>query len=339
MLANWKSIAAGLAATAMLIGAPASIALAGPVYDGKEVTLIVPNSPAGMMSRYAQTLAPHIAKNLGASNVRIDNQPGAGGLKGTNVLWKTDADGMTMAFTNVPTLLIAQLAESPGVQFNATGFVYLGRAASDPRLVLISGTSKINTIDDVRNLGRPFVFASQGTDEDFYTMVVLADTLGYELKIVTGYEGAADTALAIIKGDADGQMTGWPGSAAAIASGEMRPVAFATKDRQDVAPEVPTVFEYLKDETKKKQLEAIGSILALSRGFFGPPNMDPAAVDEMRTAIEKTLTDPAVVEELRSKGMPIVFLHGSKQQELVNEVFGAAGDLTPVFKKALAQIQ
>jgi tripartite-type tricarboxylate transporter receptor subunit TctC len=67
--------------------------------------------------------------------------------------------------------------------------------------------------------------------------------------------------------------------------------------------------------------------------------MDQAAVEEMRAAVEKTLTDPEVVKEMEGKGMPIVFLSGAEQQELVKEVFAAAGDLTPVFKAALAKIQ
>ncbi len=338
MYLKWKAIAGSLAACTVSIGLSAA-AMAGPVYDGKDVTLIVPNSPAGMMSRYAQALAPKIAANLGANSVRVENQQGGGGLKGTNNLWKSAPDGMTIAFTNVPTLLIAQIAESPGVQFDALKMTYLGRVASDPRLIVVGGKSEIQTVDDVRNLGRPFVYASQGTDEDFYTMVVLADALGYDLKLVTGYEGAADTALAVIKGDADGQMTGWPGSAASIEAGDVRPLVFATKERQDVAPDVPTVFEYLKDDKKKQQLNAITSVLALSRGFFGPPDMDPAAVEEMRAAITKTLTDPAVVEELGAQGMPIVQLPGVEQQALVEEVFAGASGMTPVFKHALEQIQ
>ena len=123
MFKHWKSAAAGLAAAAILAAVPLAGAVAGPFYDGKDVTLIVPNSPAGFMSRYAQTLAPHIAKNLGASNLRIDNQPGAGSLKGTNSVWAAKPDGMTIGFTNVPTLVIAQLAESPRLRFDATKFV------------------------------------------------------------------------------------------------------------------------------------------------------------------------------------------------------------------------
>lgn len=336
MISKLNRLGCAIGVAALLVGS----AWAGPVYDGKEVTLIVPNSPAGMMSRYAQTMAPKLAEHLGASNVRVENQPGGGGLKGTNNLSKAKPDGMTIAFTNVPSLLIAQIAESPGVQFDATKLTYLGRVASDPRLIVVGANSGIKSFEDIRNLGRPFVYASQGTDEDFYTMMVLSDVLDYDIKVVTGYEGAADTALAVIKGDADGQMSGWPGSAASIAAGDVIPILFATEERHpELDADVPTAFEYLKDEAKKAQLEAIVSILALSRGIFGPADMDPAATEEMRAAIKAMLTDEAFVKEMEEKGMPVVFLSGEDQEKLVKQVFNAASDLTPVFQNALKAIQ
>lgn len=336
MFARWKSAAA---TSAFVLAASMGAAMAGPVYEGKDVTLIIPNSPAGLMSQYAHTLAPHIARNLGARNVRVENRQGGGGLRGTNALWASDPDGMTFAMTNIPTLLIAQLAGSPGVQFNATEFAYLGRVQADPRLMFTGGTSGLATIQDVQNLDRPFVFASQGTDEDFYTMVVLADALGYELKIITGYEGDADTSLAVIKGEADGHMTTWTQSAPAVASGDKIAVLTTTFERLDVAPEVPTALEMIEDETMKSQLEAIMSILVLGRGFFGPPGMDEAAAEEMRAAIEATLTDPAVLAEMQEKGLPTGFGSAADQIANVEKVFAAGRDLTPVFEEALAKIQ
>ena len=53
----------------------------------------------------------------------------------------------------------------------------------------VGGKSAIKSIQDVRKLKRPFVYPSQGTDEDFYTMAVIADALGFQVKAVTGYEG------------------------------------------------------------------------------------------------------------------------------------------------------
>ena len=37
---------------------------------------------------------------------------------------------------------------------------------------------------------------------------VIGDALGFKVKAVTGYEGNADTTLAVIKGDGDGHITG-----------------------------------------------------------------------------------------------------------------------------------
>jgi hypothetical protein len=67
--------------------------------------------------------------------------------------------------------------------------------------------------------------------------------------------------------------------------------------------------------------------------------MDPAAAEEMRAAIQTMLSDPAITADMAEKGMPIVFMAGAEQQELVNQVFEAAADLTPIFKDALKQIQ
>ena len=334
-----KSAVAGLAAAALVMGASITGALAASVYEGKDVTLIVPNSPAGLMSQYAHMLAPHIAENLGARNVRVVNHQGGGGLKGSNILWEAKPDGMTFALTNVPTLLVAQLAESPGVRFNATDFTYLGRLQADARLMFTGKPSGLKTIEDVRKLDRPFVFASQGTDEDFYTMVVLADALGYDLKIVTGYEGDADTSLAVIRGDADGHMTTWTQSAPAVEAGDKNAVLTTTFERFDGAPDVPTALELIEDPALKAKMEAISSILVLGRGFFGPPDMDPEAAKELRAAIEKTLTDPATLQEMKEKGLPVGYNSAEAQKENVDRVFAAGKDLTPMFKDAVSKIQ
>ncbi|WP_018699563.1 Bug family tripartite tricarboxylate transporter substrate binding protein [Amorphus coralli] len=339
MQSRARTVLAGIAASAVIAGATVTGAFAQSPYEGEDVTLIIPNSPAGLMSQYAHTLAPHIAENLGARNVRVVNHQGGGGLKGSNILWESDPDGMTFAMTNVPTLLVAQLAESPGVQFNATDFTYLGRVQADPRLMFTGKPSGLKTIEDVRNLDRPFVFASQGTDEDFYTMVVLADALGYDLKIVTGYEGDADTSLAVIRGDADGHMTTWTQSAPAVEAGDKYAVLATTFERYEGAPDVPTALEIIEDPKQKENMQAISSILVLGRGFFGPPDMDPEATEALRAAIEKTLTDPEVLKEMKEKGLPVSFNSADAQKENVDRVFANGKNLTPMFKEAVTKIQ
>jgi putative tricarboxylic transport membrane protein len=308
-------------------------------YKGKSVTLVVPNSPSGTMTQYARMLAPFIQKKLGARLVRVDNQPGAGGLKGANGLWRAEPDGLTIGFTNISALVMAQLAQSRGVQFKAREFTYLGRAAAEPRILTVGGKSKIRSFNDILKLGRPFAFASQGTDEDFYTVAILADALGFKLRIVTGYEGNSDTALSVIRGDTDGHITGVIASKAAIDAGDKRVILAVTRERLPEFASVPTALELMSDQAKKKTIQAVTQVLGMGRGFFGPPQMRAEAAQQMRAAIAETFKDAALVAEAKKRRLDINFASGEQSQNEINAVIAEGDNLTDILKAALKSIQ
>ncbi|HEU5018060.1 MAG TPA: tripartite tricarboxylate transporter substrate-binding protein [Pseudolabrys sp.] len=284
-------------------------------------------------------LAPYIQKHLGARLVRLKNVPGAGGLRGSNELWRANPDGLTIGFTNVPVLVMAQLAKSPGVQFDATKFVYLGRAASEPRVLVVGAKGGIHTIADVKKLGRPFAYASQGTDEDFYSTAVLADALGFNLRLVTGYEGNSDTTLSVIKGDTDCHMMGWIAAKSGVDAGDLRVLLTMTKERLSDLPNTPTALELTADPTKKRMINAVITILDMSRGFFGPPKMDNQATKEMRAAIAATFKDPALLAEAKKRRFDLDFASGEKLQNGIDEVVAQDKTLSEILRKALKSIQ
>jgi len=326
---------AGVAA--LCLAAPPPVAASH--FEGKTVTLIVPNTAGGAMTQYARMLAPHIAKNLGAKDVRVDNQPGAGSLRGTNMLWNAKPDGMTIAFTNLPTLIMAQLAGSPGVNFDAAKFTYLGSVADDPRVLVVGANSPLKSMADVQKLDRPFVYPTQGTDEDFYTMSVLFNTIGKPLKAVTGYQGDPDTSLAVIKGEGDGHMTSWATTAPSLKSGEKRAILHMGDKRYPDNPDVPAVTEVITDESKLRPLRTMIDIMSVSRGFFAPANMEPQAVQEMRAAIAKTLADPELIVESQKRGLPLHFYSGESEQARVQRAMDGGKDLAPVLKAAAQSIK
>jgi putative tricarboxylic transport membrane protein len=308
-------------------------------YKGKSVTLVVPNSPSGPMTQYARMLAPFVQEKLGARLVRVSNQPGAGGLKGANGLWRAEPDGLTIGFTNISALVLAQLAQSPGVQFNAREFTYLGRAASEPRILTVGGKSKIHSLDDVLKLGRPFAFASQGTDEDFYTMAILADAFGFKLRIVTGYEGNSDTALSVIRGDTDGHITSVIASKAAIDAGDKRVILAITRERLHEFASVRTALELISDQAKRQTIQAVTRVLGMGRGFFGPPHMKTEAVQQMRTAIAETFKDEKLFAEAKKRRLDINFASGEQSQNEINALIAEGDNLTGILKAALKSIQ
>ena len=305
---------------------------------GEIVTIISPNSAGGMMTRYARMIAPYIARHSGAQDVRVRIMTGAGGIKGTNYLWFAEPDGKTIAFTSIPSLILAQLSGSEAVQFDATRFVYLGRAATEPRVLTVGARSEILNIDDARQLQRPFVFPSQGTDEDFYTMAVLAAALEIDLKVVSGYNGNADTALAVIKGDGDGHITSWAASLPVIEAGDERPILSLSDERYEAYSDVPTALELASGESRAA-IQAIVNMLDMRRGFFGPPGLDPTATTELRAAINAALADPELIAESKERGLPLLPSDGAVEQQKIGQITAASEVVVPILKAALESIR
>lgn len=331
--------AAALTGLALLIVSGVSSSQAADDYfNGKVIELILPNSPSGNMARYANLFAPFIAKYAGADEVRVVNMRGGGGVKGTNYLWFQKPDGLTIAFTSVPALILAQLSGSEAVQFDTTKFVYLGRAATEPRGLVVGGKSGIESINDVISLDRDFVYPSQGTDEDFYTMVILADALGFKLKTVTGYEGQGDTSLAVVKGDGDGLIQATRTSVPMMESGDMRLVLSIWDERDPNYPDVPSALEVVEGP-QKNAVQAIVNMLTMHRGFFGPPDMDPEATRILRDAISKAAADPELLKGAEEQGLIILPSPGDAEQKKIEQITTASEAMVPVLKGALQAIQ
>ena len=305
---------------------------------GNIITILSPNSAGGMMTRYARMIAPYIAKHSGARDVRVRIMTGGGGIRGTNFLWFSEPDGRTIAFTSVTSLILAQLSGSEAVQFDTTQLVYLGRAATEPRVLTVGATSGIMNIEDARTLNRQFIFPSQGTDEDFYSMAVLANVLNFDMKVVSGYDGNADTALAVIKGDGDGHITGWLASQALIESGDERPILTLSQDRYAPYPHVPTALELVEGRSREA-VQAIVNMLEMRRGFFGPPDLDPNATQELRSAISAAFTDPDLIAESKRTGLPLLPSDGLAEQTKISQITTASQTIIPILQAALESVR
>jgi len=333
-----RTLAAIALAACALTGAMVPTLARAQSIKGQVVTLVSPNSAGGMMTRYARMIAPYIAKHSGAADVRIRIMTGGGNIRGTNYVWFAPPDGKTIALTSIPSLILAQLSGSEAVQFDATRFVYLGRAATEPRVLVVGTGSGIRNINDARALGRPFVLPSQGTDEDFYSMAVLAEALGIELKVVSGYNGNADTSLAVIKGDGDGHITSWEASLAVIQAGDERPILALAASRHEDYPDVPTAAELVTGEAQDA-VQAIVNMLDMRRGFFGPPGLDPVATAELRQAISAAFADPDLMAESKAQGLPLVPSHGEVEQGKIGQITAASEIIVPILQAALESIR
>lgn len=335
----WKVLPATLLAPAFMGVSVHAYSQESGFYKDKVINIIVAGGPAGGHTRYARLIGPFLQKHTGAREVRITNMPGGGGLKAANHIWRAKPNGMEIFFGNVSTLILAPLAGSAGAQaFDPTKFVYLGRATSEPRVLSVGGKSAIKSIEDVLKLKRAFVYPSQGTDEDFYTMAVLSDALGFKLKAVTGYEGNADTALAVIKGDGDGHITGWSESLAQIRSGDKNPILMVTTQPSPDYPKIPIAMNIVP-AGKRDTVLAMATILETHRSYIGPPGMDPQAAAAFRAAVTAALNDPELLAESKKGERPVAPMDGATQQKRITELARSSASLAPILKAAVKAIQ
>ena len=75
-------------------------------YKGKNITWIIPYNPGGGYDAYTRVIAPYFEKYTGATVV-CKNEPGAGSLIGTNKLYQSEPDGLTVGIINGPGVLQA----------------------------------------------------------------------------------------------------------------------------------------------------------------------------------------------------------------------------------------
>jgi tripartite-type tricarboxylate transporter receptor subunit TctC len=245
---------------------------------------------------------------------------------------------LTIAFTSVPALILAQLSGSEAVQFDTTKMTYLGRAATEPRGLLVGAKSGIESVDDLKALDREFIYPTQGTDEDFYTMAILSDALGFKEKPVTGYEGQTDTALAVVKGDGDGLITATRTAVPMMDSGDMRLILSIWAERDPNHPDVPSALEVVEGP-QKNAVQAIVNMLAMHRGFFAPPGLDPEVTRILRDAITKASADPELIKSAKEQGLTLLPSPGSEEQKKIEQITTAAEAIVPVLKASLKAIQ
>ncbi|MDH3434049.1 MAG: tripartite tricarboxylate transporter substrate-binding protein, partial [Gammaproteobacteria bacterium] len=114
-------------------------------YTGKDVSYIVATNAGGGYDAYARMIGNYLQKYLAAENVIIRNVPGAGHIVGANTLWRSKPDGLTIGTFNAG-LIYGQLTGKDGLNFDLREFEWIGKAAGEPRAIVVSDNCAIKSM-------------------------------------------------------------------------------------------------------------------------------------------------------------------------------------------------
>ncbi|MBI2089163.1 MAG: hypothetical protein HYT78_10530 [Deltaproteobacteria bacterium] len=312
-----------------------------PFYKGKTIRIIVPFSAGGGYDIYSRIIARHIRKYIpGNPAVIVDNMTGAGGLIGTNHVYKVaKPDGLTIG-TPIGTIFVQQLVGKPGIEFDARKFEYIGAPAQDTQLLAVHRRTGIRTVEQWLAAKTPVKYGTTGpgaANEDIPKIARAA--VGLPIQIVSGYKGSADIRLAFNSGEIDGLANAWESFKGTwpqeMAAGDVVIILQAAGRGHPELATVPLVIDYAKTEVARKLVQAgINNYGATARPYVLPPGTPKERVEILRNAFMETTRDPEFAAELKKAKLDLNPLDGATLERNVKEIFS----LDPALVPKLAEI-
>jgi tripartite-type tricarboxylate transporter receptor subunit TctC len=318
-----------------LWGATAALALLaglaqaqeGPL-AGETITYIIATDPGGGYDNYGRLVGRHLATHLGAEVV-FQNLPGAGHIIGTNTLFASEPDGLTIGTFNTG-LIYRQLIGDEAIRFDLNEMSWIGKAASDPRVMVTSVQSGITTIEGLRE-GGPHLFATAGVGSAAYNETRLLErALGLNLEPVVGF-GAGEGELAMLRGEVVGQI----GFASSL-------MPFVEQGNGQVVvwiggPEQPQAADFTVDEVGQGIVSLIESTLTLGRLTAAPPGVPEDILAELRRAYDAALADPALLAEAEGLGIPIDAASGAEVDRLIEQALNQTPETVEIVRSVLLE--
>jgi tripartite-type tricarboxylate transporter receptor subunit TctC len=267
-------------------------------YKGKTVRIIVGYGPGGGYDTYARMIAPYIAKALGTTVV-VENQPGAGGITALDNLVVAPPDGLQMMIVNGTGAVQGQLISLPGVRYDLGKVGHLGTVSASPWVWLVAPNSPIKTPQDAIDAHKQMMWSASGPIDGLSDGAAFTcEALALNCRVVMGYPGSNEAALAVSKGEMDAIYVSDTSANDYVRAGQERAVATMGRKKSRFFPDTPTIFEALKLTPDQEWLfDFRATVEALGRILVVPPNLPPARLAYLQAAVKKALSDPQLIAE------------------------------------------
>jgi len=302
-------------------------------YKGKTIRLLVGFGPGGGYDTYARMIAPYIGERLGA-RVVVENMPGAGSMAAMNHLYTSPPDGLRMMLAHGTASGLSEITDSPAVRFQLGNFSHLATVGTQPYMWLVHKDSTEKRPADFLKSGRTINWAAGGPIDglsDGAQITCAATRLN--CRVVLGYKGSNDAALAVSRKEMDAVFVSDSSANRYVRSNDLFPVATVARERSRFFKDVPTIFEALKLEPEGEWLvDFLATLHGLGRILIAPPNIPPARLAVLRSAVAGALGDPKLVAEGEKRQLFIDFIDADKTLQAVRR---SIADVTPEQKKRI----
>jgi tripartite-type tricarboxylate transporter receptor subunit TctC len=315
--------------------AAASWLLIGPAwagedfYEGKTIKVMMPTAPGGTYTLYANLFNQRLRQHLpGSPALVLQFMPG--GSAAMNYLYNiAPKDGLTIGMLE-QTAAITQVVTPDAVRYDVRNFSALGLVAQLNGVLTVANKTPVHHVEELKQV--PVTLSAPNQSNYQYIIPQLMNRyLSTKFKVITGYQGTAETTLAMSRGEVDGVFTSWltvkqqrSGGSLNDDSGRVLLQVGYTSEPDLDAPLLQTLAP---DEKAHQAFAFVAAVAALSRGFIAPPGVPKERLAILRAAFAATLEDPELQASLVQRNLPFSPLTWQVQQQIMDSTAATPREL------------
>lgn len=264
-------------------------------FPPRPIRLIVAFSAGGPTDFVARILADRMTALLGQP-VLIENKPGANAAIGAAYVAKSEPDGHTLFFSTSGALTINPNLRSDLPYDPLRDFAPVTLLVTTSEILVANPKVAIRNAGDLIALAKvkasSVAMASTGVGGLPHLALELLQSAGGVKILHVPYRGAAPAITDLLGGQVQAMFADLPVVMPHIASGQLRPLAAASRNRTQALPDLPTLDE-----------QGYPGVYAENwYGLFAPAKTPAPVIAKLNAAVSTALSDPEVRKRLIDAG-------------------------------------
>ncbi len=320
-----RALLLGAAATPWLLGAGRAAAAApGADWPSQPVRYINGFPPGGSTDILSRILCAKLSEITGQQFV-VENRSGSGGDVGVDAIAKARPDGHTVGLGGIASFAISPTLK-PSLPFDpARDFTLVSGMWQLPNLLIVNSDLPARTVPEFLDLLKQnpgkYSFGSAGPGTTLHLSgAMLAQKAGVDILHVP-YRGAAPAMVDLIAGRVQFMLDNIPGAIRQARDGKVRALAVTSRTRSPVAPDLPSLAEFLPD------FHVVSWTC-----FTAPAGLPPATVTRMSAVLKQALAAEDLRKSYLDQGATPwwttpedIAAHRAAEQERLRPLIKAAG--------------
>jgi hypothetical protein len=315
----------------MLLAMAAPASAQQDFYAGKTITVIVGSGAGGGYDLLARLMTRHLGRHIpGHPAFVVQNLPTANSLVAANNLFNlAPKDGSTIGLLQRG-MITLKFFNPGGVRFDVAKFNWLGSLNTETAATAVWHTAPHRTAQDL--FERELVVGGMTGIDPEITPRLYNALIGTRFKIILGYSGTPNIALAMERGEVQG-IGHWSWSSLKkqkpdwVRDQKIRVLLQGGLRKEPDLAGVPSALEFVRNEADRTLMQLHFSQQLAARPLAAPPDVPADRVALLRKAFMALASDPEFLAEAERTGLEVDLVPGEEVQRVIGTITSAPQDL------------